>query len=84
MVADEKEHGEKWLEKLSLQEALEKLKKREKHILEARFFEGKTQAQVALEVDISQAQISRIEKAALLKLRSCLNKELTGEVLKKC
>ncbi len=81
VVADEKEHGGKWLEKLSLQEALEKLKKREKRILEARFFEGKTQAQVALEVDISQAQISRIEKVALLKLRRHLGRELTEEVL---
>lgn len=58
-----------WLEKIALREALEKLGPRERYIILARFFQGKTQVEVAGQVGISQAQISRIEKAALLFIR---------------
>ncbi len=74
VISDEKNHGENWIEELSLREALEKLKEREKKILEARFFEGKTQTEIAEELDISQAQVSRIEKTAILKVRGNLTR----------
>lgn len=57
------------LEKIALKEALAKLGSRERYIILARFFQGKTQVEVAKQVGISQAQISRIEKAALLFIR---------------
>ena len=55
----------KWIENLSLSEAMKKLSPREQHILTMRFFEGKTQMEVAGEIAISQAQVSRLEKNAL-------------------
>ena len=54
-----------WLEEISLKEAIKELSDREKRILSLRFFEGKTQMEVANEVGISQAQVSRLEKNAL-------------------
>ena len=54
-----------WLEELSLKEAIQNLSDREKRILTLRFFRGKTQMEVASEIGISQAQVSRIEKTAL-------------------
>ena len=51
------------------QEAVERLEEREKRILSLRFFNGKTQMEVAKEVGISQAQVSRIEKGAIEKMR---------------
>lgn len=59
----------KWIENLSLSEAMKKLNPRERHILEMRFFEGKTQMEVAEEIAISQAQVSRLEKNALKYMR---------------
>lgn len=64
-VKDEKNQDDSWLEKISLMEAMKKLGKREQHILKLRFFEGKTQMEVAGEIGISQAQVSRLEKNAL-------------------
>ncbi|MGB9791007.1 MAG: RNA polymerase sporulation sigma factor SigG [Thermacetogeniaceae bacterium] len=64
-IGDEKNHDANWLEKISIREALRKLSDREKLILTLRFFEGKTQMEVAEEIGISQAQVSRLEKAAL-------------------
>jgi len=64
-ISDEKNTDEKWLENLSIKEALTKLSEREKHILTLRFYRGKTQMEVADEIGISQAQVSRLEKAAL-------------------
>ena len=64
-VKDEKNTDEKWLENISLKEAMERLGEREKQILDLRFFEGHTQMEVAEEVGISQAQVSRLEKSAL-------------------
>ncbi len=64
-VKDEKNQDEMWLEKISLMEAMRRLGEREQHILKLRFFEGKTQMEVAEEIGISQAQVSRLEKNAL-------------------
>lgn len=64
-LKDEKSHDESWLEEISLKEAMKRLGEREKHILTLRFFEGKTQMEVADEIGISQAQVSRLEKSAL-------------------
>ena len=68
-VKDTKNTDEKWMENISLKEALKKLTSREKHILTMRFFEGKTQMEVADEIGISQAQVSRLEKNALKYMR---------------
>ena len=59
-VQDTKNTDEKWIENISLSEAMDKLSPREKHILKMRFFEGKTQMEVAKEISISQAQVSRL------------------------
>lgn len=64
-VRDEKNLDENWLEEISLKEAMRRLSEREKHILNLRFFEGRTQMEVANEIGISQAQVSRLEKSAL-------------------
>lgn len=68
-VQDTKNTDEKWIENISLSEAMNKLTPREKHILTMRFFEGKTQMEVAEEISISQAQVSRLEKNALKYMR---------------
>jgi RNA polymerase sporulation-specific sigma factor len=68
-ISDEKNQDEKWLEVLAIKEALLKLNEREKLILTLRFYRGKTQMEVADEIGISQAQVSRLEKAALSHLR---------------
>ena len=59
-----------WLNELSLKEAIAELGKREKRILDLRFFRGKTQVEVAKEIGISQAQVSRLEKGALNKIKN--------------
>lgn len=59
-----------WLNEISLKEAIEHLGKREKRILNLRFFRGKTQVEVAKEIGISQAQVSRLEKGALDKIKN--------------
>ena len=68
-IGDERNHDYHWLEEIAVQEALHKLSDREKLILRLRFFEGKTQMEVAEEIGISQAQVSRLEKAALFHMR---------------
>ncbi len=68
-VKDEENEENKWLESITVREAMDKLTDREKLILDMRFFEGKTQMEVAEEISISQAQVSRLEKAALNRLR---------------
>jgi len=68
-VSDNKNTDIKWIENISLSEAMNKLTPREKHILNIRFFEGKTQMEVAKEIGISQAQVSRLEKNALSSMR---------------
>ena len=64
-VKDTKNTDTRWIENLSLSEAMNKLTDREQKILQMRFFEGKTQMEVAGEIGISQAQVSRLEKNAL-------------------
>ena len=59
-----------WLDEISLKEAIHALGDREKHILDLRFFRGKTQVEVAKEIGISQAQVSRLEKGALQKIKN--------------
>ena len=59
-----------WLDELSLKEAMRNLGKREKRILSLRFFQGKTQVEVANEIGISQAQVSRLEKGALSRIKN--------------
>ena len=69
-VKDEKSEDEVWLQEIALREALDKLNDREKHILNLRFYDGKTQMEVAEEIGISQAQVSRLEKNALKNMRN--------------
>src|SRR5699024_837641 len=64
-LGDEKEKDSTWTDKLSLKEGMHRLNEREKMILNKRFFQGKTQMEVADEIGISQAQVSRLEKAAI-------------------
>ena len=68
-LADEDESDEAWVESLSLREAMKKLGDREMNIIERRFYKGRTQMEIAAEIGISQAQVSRLEKAAIDKLR---------------
>lgn len=68
-VSDDKSTDENWVEEISLKEAMKRLGQREKHILNLRFFEGRTQMEVAEEIGISQAQVSRLEKSALSHMR---------------
>ena len=71
-VRDTKNTDENWLNHIALKDAVEKLPERERRILALRFFQGKTQMEVSAEVGISQAQVSRLEKNALLRLRKSL------------
>jgi len=66
---------ESWLGELSLRSAIRKLGKREQNILYLRFFQGRTQTEVAKEIGISQAQVSRLEKNAILQVRSAAGVE---------
>ncbi len=66
----DKDTMESWLGELSLREAIQELDKREQNILYLRFFQGKTQTEVAKEIGISQAQVSRLEKSAISQIRS--------------
>ena len=71
-ISDSKNREEHWIETISLNEALNKLDQRERNILNMRFFQGKTQMEVAQEIHISQAQVSRLEKNALKSMRNHL------------
>lgn len=71
-ISDTKNREEKWIENLSLQAAMNRLNEREKYIIKLRFFEGKTQMEVADQIGISQAQVSRLEKNALRVMRQYL------------
>ena len=71
-ISDKKNKEERWVEEISVREALKKLSDREYHIVKLRFFEGKTQMEVAKEVNISQAQVSRLEKNALKSMKKYL------------
>ena len=71
-ISDHKNKEEKWVESLSLQAAMEHLNERERYIISLRFFDGRTQMEVARDVGISQAQVSRLEKNALRIMRQYL------------
>ncbi len=68
-INDEKTKDSQWVESIAIQDALKKLSDREKQIIHLRFFCGRTQMEVAGEIGISQAQVSRLEKTALLHMR---------------
>lgn len=68
-VKDTKNTDERWLERIALRDAVDKLPERERKILALRFLQGKTQMEVSAEVGISQAQVSRLEKSALETIR---------------
>ena len=72
-ISDKKNLEENWVEDLSLVEAMKRLPERERHIIDMRFFEGKTQTEVAEEIHISQAQVSRLEKNALKSMKTYLS-----------
>ena len=74
-VKDSKNTDESWLEHIALKEAMNRLSDRERHILNLRFFEGKTQMEVSAEVGISQAQVSRLEKSAINQIKKNLEVE---------
>ena len=71
-VSDKKNREENWIENIALKDAMKKLDTRESNIIRKRFFEGKTQTEVANEIAISQAQVSRLEKNALKTMRNYL------------
>lgn len=68
-IKDSKNSDEFWAENISIAEAMKKLNKREKTILSKRFFDGRTQMEVADEIGISQAQVSRLEKSAIERIK---------------
>ncbi|MBQ7777186.1 MAG: RNA polymerase sporulation sigma factor SigG [Lachnospiraceae bacterium] len=72
-ISDKKNKEENWVEHLSLNEAMKRLADRERDIITLRFFEGKTQMEVADIIGISQAQVSRLEKNALKMMRNYLS-----------
>lgn len=71
-ISDKKNKEETWIEEISLGEAIKRLPEREKQIVKLRFFKGRTQIEVAEELGISQAQVSRLEKSALRSMRNYL------------
>ncbi|MBD8973591.1 MAG: sigma-70 family RNA polymerase sigma factor, partial [Clostridiales bacterium] len=72
-VSDKKNKEENWIEDISLKAAMKRLSEREYNIIRLRFFEGKTQTEVAKEIAISQAQVSRLEKSALRSMKNYLD-----------
>ena len=71
-ISDRKNKEENWVESISLNEAIQRLGEMERMIIEMRFYEGKTQMEVANEIHISQAQVSRLEKNALKIMKAYL------------
>ena len=71
-VRDTKNTDEQWVERIALREAISTLGEREQRILALRFFDGRTQMEVASEVGSSQAQVSRLEKNAIRTLRKAI------------
>ena len=68
-VRDEQAKDDNWVEDIAIRDAMARLNEREKRIMQLRFFEGRTQMEVAGEIGISQAQVSRLEKQALLHMK---------------
>lgn len=71
-IGDPASRDESWMSELAIRDAIAALNPREKNILHRRFWEGKTQVEVAAEIGISQAQVSRLEKAAISKIKAQL------------
>ena len=71
-VRDVKNTDEQWLESIALRQAMQDLSERERHILALRFYDGRTQMEVAGSLGISQAQVSRLEKGALASIRKAI------------
>ena len=71
-ISDKKNREDRWVEEISLSEAMKRLDVREYEIISLRFFEGKTQMEVADLIGISQAQVSRLEKNALRIMKNYL------------
>lgn len=74
-ISDKKNKEENWVEEISLKEAMDRLSDRENNIINLRFFQGKTQMEVADEIHISQAQVSRLEKSALKNMKNYLSEK---------
>lgn len=74
-ISDKKSREESWIEEISLKTAVGRLSERENKIIQMRYFEGKTQMEVAKEINISQAQVSRLEKKALKSMKHYLGDE---------
>lgn len=72
-LADEKENADLWSEKIALVEALKQVPERELAVLKMRYFDGKTQNEISEKVGVSQAQVSRLEKSAVARLRKLLD-----------
>lgn len=68
-LSDDKNTDEAWLEDIALREAMKRLSERERKIINLRFYRGKTQMEIANEIGISQAQVSRLEKGALERIK---------------
>ena len=71
-ISDKKNKEENWVESIALKDAMDRLNDRERRIIDMRFYEGKTQMEVAEEIQISQAQVSRLEKNALKIMKNYL------------
>ena len=71
-IRDPKNTDERWIEELTLRDAVAALGERERNILSLRYYDGRTQVEVAQAVGLSQAQVSRLEKAALKRLRKAI------------
>lgn len=72
-IKDQSDGEEQWVRSIALEDALSKLPKRERSIIDMRYFEGKTQMETAEEIGISQAQVSRLEKCALRSMKKYLS-----------
>lgn len=72
-ISDKKNKEENWIRNLALSDAMDRLPERERNIIELRFYKGKTQMEVANEIGISQAQVSRLEKNALKSMKHYLS-----------
>lgn len=76
-ISDVRAEGD-WLERLALSQAFQMLDERERYILRTRFVEGRTQMEVADRLRVSQVQVSRLERRALIRLKSFLSDDLEG------
>ena len=72
-LCDRESGDDNWIEDISLREAMKRLGERERSIIEMRFFRGRTQMEIATEIGISQAQVSRLEKGALERMRRAMS-----------